>query len=116
MRDKKSGQGRVNRRAGESRRTLARHKRYRQPWCRSAALTRVEQASYTCLETDCFDRTRIIPNDTDLADRLDSALDLIEAAIAARTAEAAAAAARLDALKAAAGEAVAALDVLIGDS
>lgn len=85
------------------------------PEC-SAALTAIEQASYTWHETDCFDRTRIIPNDIDLADRLDSALDLIEAALAARAADAAAVSARLDALRIAAAEAVAALDAVIGDT
>ena len=79
-------------------------------------MTAIEQASYTWYETDCFDRTRIIPNDIDLADRLDSALDLIEAALAARAADAAAVSARLDALRVAAAETVAALDAVIGDT
>lgn len=82
---------------------------------KSETLTGVEQAPYSCRQSDCFDRTTVIPNDTDLADRLDSALNRIEAALAARTAATAAAEMRLETLKSAAGDAVAALDALIGD-
>lgn len=80
-----------------------------------AALTAIDHAPYTCLQSDCFDRTTIISSDIDLADRLDSALTRIESAIAARTAAAESADARLLTLKTAAAEAVAALDTLIGD-
>ena len=82
----------------------------------SAALTDVEDGSYSRPQSDCFDRTITISSDANLADRLDSALDLIEAAVAARKAEVTASTARLETLKAAAADAVAALDVLIGDS
>lgn len=49
-----------------------------------------------------------------LADRLDIALTRIEAALAERAAEATAAATRHAGLKAAAAEAVAALDAIVG--
>ncbi|MBC7505971.1 MAG: hypothetical protein H7267_09660 [Sandarakinorhabdus sp.] len=80
-----------------------------------AALTPVDHASYTSSQSDCSDRTSIISNAPDLADRLESALAHIDSAIAARNADKAVAEARHAALKAAASEAVAALDSLIGD-
>jgi hypothetical protein len=51
-----------------------------------------------------------------LVDRLDAALARIDAGIAAQRAAAAAASARHDVLKAAASDAVAALDAIVGDS
>jgi hypothetical protein len=51
-----------------------------------------------------------------LVDRLEAALARIEAGIAAQRAAAVAALARQEALKAAASEAVAALDAIVGDS
>jgi hypothetical protein len=50
-----------------------------------------------------------------IVDRLEAALSRIDAGIAAQRAAAAAAAARHETLKAAASEAVAALDAIVGD-
>ena len=57
-----------------------------------------------------------ISTSDDLANRLDAALNRIEAAIAARAAAVTEAEQRHAALKAAASEAVAALDALVGDT
>ena len=76
-------------------------------------MTRFDVALYNRWQSRCFDRTRNIPSETDLAARLEAALDRIEAATAARTATATTTEARLTTLKAAAAEAVSALDTLI---
>jgi hypothetical protein len=84
--------------------------------CCIAALTGLDEALYIMAQTYCFDGTGTISTTDDLAPRLDAALKRIELAMAARAAAAAEAARRHDALKAAASEAVVALDALVGDT